>query len=448
MMNHEHNPVAVRISRLQEKWTTATEQNQGYNLARWVIHNEDVDFLNGFLKLESSPHGKLDDFFVALFTPFSQPETFSKAIISDWLDMYREGIDKERINSQQQTIWAYQSFREKLKNLPQHDNGNTLLAELLHDFSRFASHDTRNLVLTLLPRSISDTTAYVKWMHSFLASADFSPSIKLAIVDYAGHDYFAAVHSNNAISTIAITVPDLNMRGAVSELAAMGNPNDPQVQFRICMTKMGEATGKNQRAALDHWGVKLLEAAQRTGSQGTFASGHLIYAGFLMHFNAKHETELMLLKAETIAKRAIREDDKNAVILIQIYGYMGALASMHGEHKEALAHFVKQAELAMSHSLAVNAISAYKTIIYICHTHGYTADYAQYVEQGYLTGLQVTDDELGVTDYAYIAYHYMEHNHYTKPDEVAALRVRMEKLFGVNWQSDLSKMFTQVEKQK
>jgi len=48
MMNHEHNPVAVRISKLQNIWSEATEKVPTYNLARWVIHNEDVDFLNGF----------------------------------------------------------------------------------------------------------------------------------------------------------------------------------------------------------------------------------------------------------------------------------------------------------------------------------------------------------------------------------------------------------------
>jgi len=444
MMNHEHNPVAVRISRLQERWSEATEKQPRYNLARWVIHNEDIDFLNGFFKLESSPQGRLNEIFVVLFTVFSTPETFARDIITDWIDMYKQGLGE----SPQHTVWGFQSFRDKLDRLSHNDTGEELLAEMLHDFSRFTSHDARNLVITLLPRSITDNDAYAKWFEKFLTSADFSPSIKFAIVDYEGQDYFGSLHNNENIVTVAINVPDLNMRGTVSELAAMGNPNDPQVQFRICMTKMGEATGKNKRAELDQWGVKLLEAGQRTGNQGTFASAYLIYAGFLMHFPAKEETNAMLAKAEAISKRAVKEDAKNVVILIQIYGYMGALASMHKEHEEALEHFIKQADLAKKHNLPVNAISAYKTIIYLSHTHSFTAQYAQYVEEGYKTGMLVTDEELSVTDFAFIAYHYTELNHYNKPEEVKTLKERMQRLFGVNWHKDLQQMFTEVEQQK
>jgi len=444
MMNHEHNPVAVRISRLQEKWSEVTESKPHYNLARWVIYNEDIDFLNGFLKLESSAQGRLEEIFVVLFTPFTSHETFAKNIVSDWLDMYKQGLGE----SPQHPVWAIEYFKDKLDNLPENDTGEELLREMLHDFSRYASQDSRNLVVTLLPRSISSNSGYAKWIGDFLTSGDFSQSIKFAIVDYAGHDYFAALHDNDKIVTLPINMPDLNMRGAVSELAAMGDPNDPQVQFRVCMTKMGEATGKNQRAQLDHWGAKLLEAGQRTGNQGTYASAYLIFAGFLMHFPAKEETLMMLFKAETIAKRAVKEDAKNVVILIQIYGYMGALASMHSEHKEALGYFIKQAELAKEYNLPVNAISAYKTIIYLCHTHGYTEEYAQNVAEGYKTGFLISDDELGVTDFAFIAYHYIELNHYTHPEDVKVLNERMERLFGENWHNDLQQMLTEVEKQK
>lgn len=444
MMNHEHNPVAVRIGKLQKEWSNATEKQPAYTVARWVIYNEDIDFLNGFLKLESSPHGSLDEVFVALFTPFSTPESFAKSFVADWIEMYRQGLDE----TPQQTVWGFQSFKDRLEKLPLNDTAESLMAEMLHDFSRYASLDTRNLVITLLPRSISDNQAYVKWLAKFLTSHDFSSTIKFSIVDYVAQDYFASIHKEEGIKSIAVNVPDLNMRGAVSELAAMGNPNDPQVQFRICMTKMGEATGKNKRADLDHWGAKLLEAGQRTGDQGTYASAYLIYGGFLMHFPAKEESYMMLAKAEAIAKRAVKQDEKNAVILIQIYGYMGALASMHKEHKEALQYFVKQADLANQYNLPVNAISAYKTIIYLCHTHGYTEEYAQYTEQGYQAGLLINDEELSVSDFTFIAYHYRELNHYNKPDEVKAMNERMEQLFGVNWHKELQQTFAEVEKQK
>ena len=442
-MNHEHNPVAIRISKLQKIWAEATEKVPGYNLARWVIHNEDVDFLNGFLKLESTSHGSVDDIFVVLFTPFGSKETFAKMLISDWLDMYKQGLEEES----QPNAWNFDTYREKLNNLSQGDVGASLLIEMLHDFSKYASGETRALVVTLIPRSISENDAYAKWISAFIGRNDFAYSVKFAIVDYAEHNYFESVTIDNR-KVITVAPPNLDMRGAVNELAAMGNPNDPQVQFRTCMMKMGEATGNNKRQELDYWGLKLIDAGQRSGDQSMFASAHLIYGGFLMHFPAREETQQMLQKAEAIAKRAVQQDANHIIILIQIYGYMGALASMHNEHMEALGYFIKQANLSKEHNQLANAISAYKTIIYLCHTHGFAAEYLEHLQNGYLLGLELTDDDLSVTDYSFIAYHYIDAYHYKLPDETAALRQRMENLFGVNWYTDLQQKFEEVEKQK
>jgi len=444
MMNHEHNPVAVRISKLQNIWAEATEKMPAYNLARWVVHNEDVDFLNGFLKLESSPHGSLEDIFVVLFTPFVSKDIFARMLISDWLDMYKQGLEEHP----QSNTWDFAAYHEKLDNLPQGDTGAVLLKEMLHDFSKYASGETRPLVVTLIPRSISNNEDYAKWISTFIGRNDFAYSVKFAIVDYAGHDYFQLVDTIENRKIITVAPPNLNMRGAVNELAAMGNPNDPQVQFRTCMMKMGEAAGNNKRQDLDHWGGRLLDAGQRSGDQSMFASAHLIYGGFLMHFPAKEETQQMLQKAEAIAKRAIKQDANHVVILIQIYGYMGALASMHKEHKEALDYFIKQANLGREYNHLANAISAYKTIIYLCHTHGFAQEYLEHLQDGYLLGLELSDDDLSVTDYSFIAYHYIDANHYKLPNETATLRQRMEQLFGPEWHKDLQQKFDEVEQQK
>lgn len=443
-MNHEHNPVAVRISKLQNIWADATEKVPAYNLARWVIHNEDVDFLNGFLKLESTPHGSLDDIFVVLFTPFGSKETFGRMLVSDWLDMYKQGIEEQP----QANAWDFDAYREKLNNLSHGDTGASLLKEMLHDFSKYASGETRALVVTLIPRSISENDAYAKWISAFIGRNDFAYLVKFAIVDYAEHNYFESVNTIDNRKVITVAPPNLDMRGAVNELAAMGNPNDPQVQFRTCMMKMGEATGNNKRQELDNWGMKLIDAGQRSGDQSMFASAHLIYGGFLMHFPAREETQQMLEKAEAIAKKAVKQDANHVVILIQIYGYMGALASMHSEHKEALGYFIKQASLSKEHNQLANAISAYKTIIYLCHTHGFAAEYLEHLQNGYLLGLEFTDDDLSITDYSFIAFHYIETNHYKLPVETTALKERMERLYGLDWHKDLQQKFEEVEQQK
>lgn len=443
MMNHEHNPVAVRIGKLQGKWFQETEKNPDYVLARWVIHTEDVDFLNGFLKLESTAHGKLEDVFVVLFTPFVSKESFAKSLVFDWIDMYKTEAGKA-----QNPIWNYGIYEEKLKNLPSEDLGISLLLEMLQDFSKFASQEKRPLVVTLIPRSISDNAVYGRYIKNLIAKNLIPDSVKFAILDFADHDYFLEVTSINDKKTIDINPGNLNMREAVNQLASQGDKNDPQVQFRICMMKMGEATGNNNRKSLDDWGVKLLEAAQKAANQGMWASAHLIYAGFLMHFPAREETGRMLQKALQLSKNAMATDKNNVTILILVYGYLGALESMHGEHKKALDYFEKQAEVSLENGLTTSAISSYKTIIFLCQQHNYEEEYQIYVEKAYQIGLEIADDELKVSDYSFVAYHFIELNQYKNKEAVAVLSERMERLFGKDWHKELQYRFDATAEQQ
>ena len=52
-MTNEHNPIAVRISKLQQKWIDSLSDRKDFRLVRWVIYNDDLPLVNGFYKLES-----------------------------------------------------------------------------------------------------------------------------------------------------------------------------------------------------------------------------------------------------------------------------------------------------------------------------------------------------------------------------------------------------------
>ena len=443
-MNHEHNPVAIRIGKLQEIWFEETEKNPDYNLARWVIHTEDVDFLNGFLKLESTPHGKLADLFVVLFTPFVSEDHFAKALIFDWISMYKTEIEQQKMPQ----VWNFSVFEEKVKELVPEDSGVPLLLEMLEDFSKFSSNHSRPLVVTLIPRTISENGIYARFIKKLIAKNQIHTAVKFAILDFADHHYFVETTTISDKKTIDINPGNLNMREAINQLASQGNQNDPQVQFRICMLKMGEATGNNSRKALDEWGEKLLEAAQKSANQGMWASAHLIYGGFLMHFPAKEETEKMLQKALQLSKRAIAEDKNNVTILIQIYGYLGALESMNGDHKKALHYFDLQAKTSIENDLITSAISSYKTILFLCDQHNYKEEFDSYLQEAYQMGLEIKDEDLKVSDYSFIAYHFIEKNQFTDKEKVAVLNERMERLFGPEWRAELQYRFDEATAQR
>ena len=87
-MHNQHNAIAYRIDKLRQLWVDKTAQHPDWQLARWLIKQDDADLFTGMLKLESSPHGRLPEVFVALFHSFDSA-TFSKQLVADWLETYR-----------------------------------------------------------------------------------------------------------------------------------------------------------------------------------------------------------------------------------------------------------------------------------------------------------------------------------------------------------------------
>ena len=88
-MTNEHNPIAVRLSELQQKWMDALNGRENFKLVRWLIHKEDLPLVNGFYKLESSAYGKINELPVIMLTDFESPETFAYHISKDWIAEYK-----------------------------------------------------------------------------------------------------------------------------------------------------------------------------------------------------------------------------------------------------------------------------------------------------------------------------------------------------------------------
>ncbi|MCD7850345.1 MAG: hypothetical protein LUH63_11770 [Parabacteroides sp.] len=74
-MLNEHNPIAVRISKLQDKWIESLSVNRDARIIRWLIQSNDLPLVNAFYRLESSPYSKIDEVPIVMLTDFESSET-------------------------------------------------------------------------------------------------------------------------------------------------------------------------------------------------------------------------------------------------------------------------------------------------------------------------------------------------------------------------------------
>lgn len=436
-MNTEHNPIAVLVSKIQQKWNEDVHPFPEYKLVRWIIRPEQARLYEGFLKLESSAHGSIPEVFVVMLTPFSEKKTFSRELIVHWLEQYKQ--EKEKLQQQHKTpdvfSWDFSAIEKQLDN--KSSDPDELLLEMLHSF-QLSLADKKQVVLALMPKTVSDISNYAGWLNELL-KLDIPQSIRISVFDYEDEYYFDELFRRFKNSTKSLAIP-LDLQGAISKLSKMGDPNSPEVQFRTCLQEMGNAVAATSLERLEKWGAKALEISQRSGKKGFFATAHLIYAGMLFSFKKYEEILHLLETGSRLAQLGLNEGDETCkVTIIQCYAYKAACKQQSGKEQEAADLFVRQGELAIQYGFGIQALTPWWQA-YNLYQKKDEKIYTALLEQAYLHATSFTAEELMHSCVGYIAFDYHEYlGNLKQLERCKEIDAFMKNIEGENWKEKVEK---------
>lgn len=428
-MNNRHNPIARKIEELQRRWFDATEETPDYKLIRWLIDPEEAVLINGFYCLESSAYGSLPEFFVVMLTPFESEEDFSLRMMKDWADVWNDDPSVE----QSGIMWDPLFWVNKAEKS---EKADLVLVEMLTDFQEKVCDEEQLLVISLIPRSVSDFYAFNSWLIRMVEL--LPPAVRISLVDHLGENYLKDTFKYFKEEAVTIPCGDLELRNTVKQMATAGDPNDPEVGFRKCLFEMGEGASSKKDRKIEEWGEKAVLIAQRSGSKSFLATAYLVYAGFLMQLR-NEKADALLDKAIAIAKNGMVEDDPlMAGILVQLYGYKAAYQSIKGKKSKSAEWMLKQARFATEHNMGAYAISIARMAARMAKKAGENALYRDSLLTGYQAGEKLTEEELKTSEIVTIAYYYAEELEDEKRKEEAwTIREKMKALFGEEWDKDV-----------
>ncbi|QJB42347.1 hypothetical protein HF324_32685 [Chitinophaga oryzae] len=434
---NEHNPIALEINKIQAYWRKAVTGNDALRMVRLMILPEEARLYEGFLKLESSPHGQLEEVFVTHLTPFEDEDTFSAAIIKDWLTTYDNStaLLQELEAKDSALTWDPAPYRQLNASLPQ----DKQLLQLLQSFRAALPEQPRTLVLALLPWQVSDTRSFTSWLTRLL-KLGIPAGVRIAVVDHVGKDYLLINDRPFPGQVISFHVP-LQLADAIQRLATAGNPNDPEIAYRKCLFEMGNAAKDKDIKRLHYWGERMLEATQRSGYKGLFATAHLSYAGMLFNFKRDPKLPQLLEKATRIAKQGLQTGDQACLsLLIQAYGYQGAYAQIRRNYGPAIEWFLQQAALAEQHQFLAQAVTSWYQAVELSRRKD-SSRYHTLLEKAYKCGIPMTDDEISSSVYSFLAADYYDYAYTNKqPALVSEIDERMSRIFGKNWKEEVDKL--------
>ena len=443
-MNNQHNPIAQLITSIQEKWLNEVSPHEHIKLVRWMIKPDQARLYEGFLRLESTPNGSLPEVPLVLLTHFESETTYSNHLIKDWIENFKkdETLHKDLSDRGITLDWDIEHFEKQHENVSDHD---LLLLEMLSTFQKAMPDNKLPLVLSLYPYSVSSPEAYAKWINQMM-QIGLPDRTRLMVFDYAHENYFNQVFKTHTEQSKSLSVP-LDLQGAINKIASSGNPNDPEVQFRKCMIEMSKAVSKNKLNSLHHWGEKGMAVTQKTGQKSAFATAHVIYAGNLFHFKEFEQIDTLLKKGITIAKQGVKAEDQACIsVLIQAIGFSASSKQLQKQKEEAADLFCKQADTAITHGFAPQALSAWWLGYNVIKKRD-KKRYKTLVQKAYEYGITQKPELLQSTCMAYIAADYYNIADKNSDDTLCAkIHLFMTEVENETWRETVEEHRKEMEK--
>lgn len=445
-MSSEHNPIAQLISQLQYKWNSDVTPYPNLKLVRWLIIPEQARLYEGFLKLESTPHGSLPDMVIVLLTQFTDKKLHSEHLCKDWINAYKKDKKTLKAISEEHTNfkWDIASFEDKSINTTNH---NELLIEMLQTFQEALPDKNRALTLALFPYSVESAKEYASWINTLL-TLGLPENVRFMIFDYADERYFDTLLKAHEESAKTLAIP-LDLDGAISKIASSGDTNKPDVVFRQCMLKMSKAVTNSNLTNLHKWGKKGLEATQRSGNKTLYGTAHLVYAGMLFNFKEYEAIDDLLQKGLAISKQGLKMgDDACKPILIQFYGFQASSKQLQKKKEDAANLFCKQADTALEHGFSQQPLTAWWMASSVIKKKD-KQKFKEIVSKAYDYGNKQEKETLQSTCMSFIAAdYYTILDNDDKKEDCIKVDDFMKEIDGEDWRDQIESRKKEMEKRK
>ncbi|OQP44693.1 hypothetical protein A4H97_10040 [Niastella yeongjuensis] len=433
---NEHNPITVRIDEMVQVWKKNVQPH--HQLIRWMLKPEEHRMYEGFCRLEASPYGKIDNLFVFFYTHSNQANTYSHALLQNWLHEYDDDQNQQLLAKAGKGVWDVTPFR---KAVTENDYAacDQLLPAMIQSYRDFSGQPDALFVLGLLPKQMSSPQQFLLWMQRWMEQPKH-PGIQLLVFDHVQENFWGEVFENYSDHSVTLK-HDLRMQDAIRQIATAGAATDPYAFFRKCMFEMGEATNKKNKSLLNEWGAKAIESGKKTGDKSLLATAYITYAGMLFNFKDHEMINTLLDTGIRLCKQEIAGGNESLKpLLLQYYTYKGADCQIQKERKEALEWFMKAGDEAVGFEFTTQAVSAYYKAWVFADYKGWREEKLQAAKKALQLTNRLTEEEIQASEYPFMAYDYVQLQQREEDSLAAEVSAKMTGAYGDDWQKSIEEL--------
>ncbi len=440
MINNEHNPIAVRISNIQDLWIENRDKFPDSKIYCLVCDPADYQIVEGFIRLEASEHGATSDIIVGFRGDYDGKADFYRFLIKEWISSFSTDAEKN-------PGWDWEDFslfKAKAASIDtlEANELRDLYVSLVTSFKKFIGDDNL-LGITLFISRISDVESVNEAIREI---AERLPAgIALVLIDYKKREVYSTLFSEMKGKICLIDVPNQNMAGAYKEIATQGNPQDPHVKYRKCLFELGEAASKGNKDEAKRLGHELLKLSREIGGTAFMASSYLVFGGFMVKFHREagfcHE---LFDKGIALVLPKYHDEQDCAQILLQLHNYKGTVYSYNKDITGAIDQFMTAVRIARELEMKTEVVNEYNYALFMALKKD-RLTYEPILNEAFEYGYSFSDEELRIVNLSFIASAYLDKTYSLESSKRDEIMTRMSDLYGEDWQLSPKELAAKLE---
>ncbi len=247
------NAVDQRLKKIGQLWQQFAKKEKA-KICLWHIDDDESQLMNSFFQTETSEVGNLNDFFLEFESEFKNSTQYTNDLITELesqLDDVREELDKEKI----EVSWTPQKTKAIFQN-PENFTNN-----LQYFIQSIPSISDGLIVAYLRPPKISDLNKFLHWIGKAIESG-IPKRVRICLLQTESNPLY-----NDLIEVfpvdLTVLCPELDIDSMMSQLAAMGDPKNPGVQYRKKFIAITQAGKKQNLGLVDKLSKQALDLTKK-----------------------------------------------------------------------------------------------------------------------------------------------------------------------------------------
>lgn len=440
MINNEHNPIAIRISNIQDLWIESREKNPDSKVYCLICAPEDYQLVEGFIRLEASEYGRSSDVIVGFRTDYDVKREFYKFLATEWINSFSADLEKNP-----EWHWTdFDALRSEAENMDSFstDEIRDFYIRLVTNFKNFVGYENL-LGITLFISRISNVVSLNDAIKELAERLPYGTAFIL--IDYKKREVYEPLYSEMKVKICIIDIPNQNIAGAYKEIATQGNPQDPHIKYRKCLFELGEAASKGERDKAKRIGNELLRVSREIGGTAFMASSYLVFGGFMIKFHKEADfCQELLDKGISLVLPKYHEEQDCAQILIQLYNYKGTVYSYNKEIQSAVNEFLKAICIAKEMNMKAEVVNEYNYALLLALKKD-RLTYEPILNDAFDYGYALPDEDLRIVNLSFIASTYLDKAYQLDSSTREGIIKRMSDLYGEDWQLSTKELAKKLE---